>query len=85
VAVAGQDYWPLPWNLRDFTEVGWYGEVPEDPRATMIIASPRIARAIEEKLGDTLTCTGAFGLRPKLIVQLLVQKDVWQAYLKAHP
>jgi uncharacterized protein (TIGR03663 family) len=83
VMVAGHDYWPLPWYLRDYaSQVGFYSEVPPEPQATVIIASSRFARAIQEKLGDTVTSTGSFGLRPKVIVQLLVQKDVWQAYLK---
>ena len=45
------DYWPLPWYLRDFTNIGWWSEVDEKtPAAEIIIASPAVEPALIKKL-----------------------------------
>jgi len=41
VICSGNDYWPLPWYLRDYKNVGWWDHVDiETPLAPLIIASP---------------------------------------------
>ncbi len=45
------DYWPLPWYLRDFTGVAYQSKVEEDmPAVPVIIASKEFERKILEKL-----------------------------------
>lgn len=40
VIVPGDDYWPLPWYLRCFRNVGWWDQIPEeDMPAPIIITS----------------------------------------------
>jgi uncharacterized protein (TIGR03663 family) len=76
------DYWPLPWYLRRFREVGGWAEVPDPPKAPILIASPALAKPLQAKLGDTYEPVGFFGLRPSVFLNLYVQRDLWQSYLR---
>jgi uncharacterized protein (TIGR03663 family) len=45
------DYWPLPWYLRDFKNVGWFSDANEiKAPAPVVIASPQLESAIVTKL-----------------------------------
>ena len=45
------DYWPLPWYLRDFPNIGWWSAVDEQaPAASLILASPKVESALVRKL-----------------------------------
>jgi hypothetical protein len=76
-------YWPLPWYLRRFPNVGyWTGHLPEDLDAPVILASPEFDEALTRRLDATHLMTGYFGLRPGALMQLWVRLDLWRAYLK---
>ncbi|MCL5096379.1 MAG: TIGR03663 family protein, partial [Candidatus Omnitrophica bacterium] len=83
VMAKNGDYWPLPWYFRRFKSVGWWDRVPPHPRGAVIIASPAFDPALEKELGDGSTMTGFFALRPSAFLELFVQADLWQAYLKS--
>ncbi|HEY0550623.1 MAG TPA: flippase activity-associated protein Agl23, partial [Verrucomicrobiae bacterium] len=42
VIAPENDYWPLPWYLRRFKNLGWYDQLPTDPFAPIIIVSSRL-------------------------------------------
>lgn len=45
------DYWPLPWYLRSFPNVGWWNKVNfSQPAAGVIIASPEVESELLKKL-----------------------------------
>ncbi len=45
------DYWPLPWYLRDFPNIGWWNHVDTLALAApMILASPKVERDLIHKL-----------------------------------
>ena len=45
------DYWPLPWYLRSFTNVGWWDKIDESaPSESMIIASASMEQELIRKL-----------------------------------
>jgi uncharacterized protein (TIGR03663 family) len=49
----GSDYWPFPWYLRSFTNVGYWTEVTDDINsASVIVASAKLESQILEKLYD---------------------------------
>ncbi len=75
------DYWPLPWYLRRFDHVGWWGGVAEDPVAPIVIASPGFAPDLEKVLGKTHQMAGYYGLRPGVLLQLYVDRGLWERYL----
>jgi uncharacterized protein (TIGR03663 family) len=85
VMAVNKDYWPLPWYLRRLKHVGWWGEVPEDPNAPVVIASPAFDAALRQKLGQTHMMTGYFGHRPGVFLELFVQSDLWNSYVQSGP
>lgn len=76
------DYWPLPWYLRRFPNAGWWDQLPSDPFAPVMIVSARLQAALDEK--KTHLMVGYFELRPAVFLELYVQKEVWEAFLRAN-
>lgn len=77
------DYWPLPWYLRQFRNVGWWDAVPEDPYAPVMIASSKFNAELDAQ--KTHLMTGYFALRPQIFFELYVELDLWRAYLATQP
>ena len=77
------DYWPLPWYLRQFKNVGWYDQLPDDPWAPVMIVSSKFHAAFDEK--KTHLMVGYYALRPQVFFELYVRADLWRAYLAKHP
>lgn len=85
------DYWPLPWYLRAFPNVGWWNHVDEKtPAAPVIVASPRIEQDLMRKLYE-LPPPGERNLyvplldsytemRPKIEIRGYVRKDLWEKF-----
>ena len=83
VMAPESDYWPLPWYLRQFKNVGWWDQVPADPWAPVMIVSSRFHATLDEK--KTHLMVGYFALRPQVFLELYVQIDLWRAFLIKHP
>jgi uncharacterized protein (TIGR03663 family) len=84
VMAQGEDYWPLPWYLREFPSTGWYPGVPSEAKeaaAPIIIASPEFEPALRSALGENQRALGLFGLRPGIFLQLHVESTLWEQYL----
>jgi hypothetical protein len=60
VIAEEDDYWPLPWYLRDFHRIGWTDRMPDDAPADLIIAQPKL----EPELNDYLYVKQPPGQRP---------------------
>jgi uncharacterized protein (TIGR03663 family) len=73
------DYWPLPWYLRRFDNVGWWSEVPKDPYAPVMIVSARHHAHLDEK--KTHLMVGYFELRPQVLFELYVELELWKTWL----
>jgi uncharacterized protein (TIGR03663 family) len=76
-------YWPLPWYLRQFKQVGWWEKVPDDPYAPVMLASARLQAGLDEK--KTHLMVGYYELRPAVFLELYVELDLWKAYLAKRP
>jgi uncharacterized protein (TIGR03663 family) len=90
------DYWPLPWYLRSFDNVGWWSSVDDSvPAAPVIIASPSVEPALMRKLyelpppGQRNLYVPLFDsymeLRPQVELRGYVTKDLWDAYHQQAP
>jgi hypothetical protein len=84
IQVIWQDgyYWPLPWYLRQFEQVGYWTRMPPAPGAPLVIASPHYDAALTAKLDATHLMTGYYGIRPNVLAQLWVRIDLWEEYLR---
>jgi uncharacterized protein (TIGR03663 family) len=81
VMAPGSDYWPLPWYLRRFENVGYWEEIPAKPEAPVLITVP----GFEERLDDLLEGPYEkefFGLRPSVLLTVYTQKALWDSFLE---
>jgi len=69
------DYWPLPWYLRDFEQLGGLREVPDGPAAPLIVTRPKLSDPVPEHF-----CLGqASGFVPLVSAETLSRKQPdWQ-------
>ncbi len=85
------DYWPLPWYLRSFTNVGWWDKIDESaPSASMIIASASMEQELIRKLyelpppGKKNLYVPLFDtymeLRPWIELRGYVRKELWDRF-----
>jgi predicted membrane-bound mannosyltransferase len=83
VVAPDQDYWPLPWYLRSFRQVGWWDRLPEDPFAPVMVISAQLKAGLDAK--GTHLMVGYFQLRPQVFFELYVEKGLWTAWLARRP
>ena len=95
VICPDDDYWPLPWYMRDFTTVGWFAAIPQGTPAGVIVIQPgkEMESALKKYLyedpppGQRLLYMPAFEkegewlLRPGVPLRVYVRRDLWEAYL----
>ena len=94
VVCPGKDYWPLPWYLRGFANVGYYQLVTDD----VVNAEVVVARAdLEQKLLGRLYELPPPGrkslyvplfdtvmeLRPQVELRGYLRRDLWLRYLQS--
>ena len=79
------DYWPLPWYLRRFQNLGWYEKLPEDPFAPMIIVSSKLDARLDEKSDKKWIMVGLSELRPGKFFELYVELELWKKYVATLP
>lgn len=76
VIVPGSDYWPLPWYLRRFANVGYYNAIPEKVVAPVVVTIPNLQEAIEPML-PAKYYSEMFGLRPGVLLTVYIRQDLW--------
>ena len=96
VICPDNDYWPLPWYLRAFPNIGWWREVNENaPAAQLIIAAPQFEPALMRQFyelpppGQKYLYVPLFeaytGLRPQIELRGYVRKDLWDRLQASNP
>lgn len=93
VICPDHDYWPLPWYMRDFPNVGWHGDAPDGPPAGLIITQPAMEPLLLEYLyvkqppGQRYLYVPLsqeeagrdWQLRPHVPLVVYVRLDLWEA------
>ncbi|HUS35445.1 MAG TPA: flippase activity-associated protein Agl23 [Verrucomicrobiae bacterium] len=79
------DYWPLPWYLRRFKNVGWYDAMPPDPFAPIIIVGATMDARLDEKSEKKWIMAGYTELRPQKFLELYVEVELWKKYVATLP
>ena len=88
IVCSGDDYWPLPWYLRDFSRVGYWNHVDANALvAALIVASPDQENAVLQKVyekpppGERNLYVPMFDtymeLRPGVELRGYVTKELW--------
>ncbi len=94
VVCTADDYWPLPWYLRDFTKVGYWNHVElSAPLAALVVASPDQEQAVLQKVyetpppGERNLYVPMFDdyveLRPGVELRGYVTNEVWERRLRS--
>jgi uncharacterized protein (TIGR03663 family) len=71
--------WPLPFYLRRFPTVGYWGDagtVPTEPKPDIIITAPDVEMDPEAYLSEF------YGLRPDTLLAIHIDSDLWNAFLE---
>ncbi len=82
ITIVSPDYWPLPWYLRDYNRVGYYGRISPS-NEPIIIASENQAAEVQATYGDRyqqvqsgLNTEGNFPLRPGVDLLLYTRREL---------
>ena len=82
IAVIGQSFWPLPWYLRDFDQVGYWPSLPKGIETFPVIFSmPEHIDASNRLLGETHTQL-LRTLRSNVPVSLYLKNEIWAEWTK---
>lgn len=83
IAVVGRGYWPLPWYLRQFSNVGYWAEWTEVPadleRVPLVLAMPDLDGLVRERLEATHVAQ-ARSLRNEVPVIVYVERGLWDRW-----
>lgn len=80
VIAPGADYWPLPFYLREFPNVGYWDRVPDNPDADMVIVLAEVAAAFGPHLQNAYQ-PEFHGLRPGVLMQVYIDQGLWDAFM----
>jgi uncharacterized protein (TIGR03663 family) len=73
IAVTSPDYWPLPWYLRRYTSVGYFGKMTNNG-AAIVIGSEAQQQELDQDLGDAYVRVGSYTLRPGVVLVLYTRR-----------
>jgi predicted membrane-bound mannosyltransferase len=79
------DYWPLPWYLRRFKQVGWWDKAPAEPNSPVMIVGKKFEADLDEKSNKAWIMAGLFELRPRIYFELYVEAGLWSKYVETLP
>jgi predicted membrane-bound mannosyltransferase len=80
ITIVSPDYWPLPWYLRNYSRVGYYGRMSPSTEP-LIIASETQRAEVESTFGDRYQQIiskepgGVFSLRPGVNLLLYARRS----------
>lgn len=82
IKVMGEEYWPLPWYLRSYPDIGYWNEAPAHPDADVIISTAGLEEALEPALRQDYSAE-YIGLRPGVVLLLRTRLELWETYVDA--
>lgn len=85
ITIIGSDYWPLPWYLRSFENVGYWPAPQKDlTSAPIVLATPLQNSEVENQLRATHTHLPR-GLRHNVALHVYIANELWQQWLDNQP
>ena len=83
VAVIGSGYWPLPWYLRSFEQVGYWPEAPDHLESfPLVLMMPEQDYLLGDRLDETHVPLPR-GLRDGVPLQMYLSRSVWDQWMKS--
>jgi uncharacterized protein (TIGR03663 family) len=75
ITVMSPEHWPLPWYLREYTHVGYWGHIVETSEPIVIALKPQVPE-LEKQLGGKYRLYSTHELRPGNTLVMFVRNDV---------
>lgn len=75
ILITAPEYWPLPWYLRDYSQIGYTEEVI-DANTAIVIGMQEQERELQTKLHQRYERVAAYPLRPGVNLVLYVRRDI---------
>jgi uncharacterized protein (TIGR03663 family) len=77
VEVVSDEYWSMPWYMREYPKAVFHGQFIDSSTSEMIVASEqKQAGELLEKYGQHYKYVGAYPLRPGVDLILLIRRDL---------
>lgn len=77
IDIAGTEYWPLPWYLREYSGVGYWQELPENSDAPVQIYS-LLAGQEGPVVDEAVYMSELRGLREGVLLLILIKHPLWE-------
>jgi predicted membrane-bound mannosyltransferase len=78
VVIVSENFWPLPWYLRDYTRVGYLGRMSPPGNAALLIGSSEQFDELDSMLQGRYTLVGQYELRPGVTLMLFARNNIVQ-------
>jgi uncharacterized protein (TIGR03663 family) len=75
ITVVSPSHWPMPWYLRDYTHVSYFGHIVQTSEP-IVIALQSQAPEVEQQLGENYQRFSTHKLRPGNTLVMFVRKDI---------
>jgi uncharacterized protein (TIGR03663 family) len=75
ITVVSPEHWPLPWYLRDYTHVGYWGHIV-DTSEPIVIALQSQVPEVERQLGSQYRVFSTHDLRPGNTLVMFVRNNI---------
>ncbi|MEM1223077.1 MAG: flippase activity-associated protein Agl23 [Verrucomicrobiota bacterium] len=83
IAVVGAQYWPLPWYLREFDNVGyWLDVAPDLGSKSVVIVTPEYQTEAREVLEASHTGIPR-SLRHNVAIQVYIANEIWELWINS--
>jgi uncharacterized protein (TIGR03663 family) len=76
IIITSPEYWPLPWYLRDYSRVGFHGQITPPGNAEMVIGRSDQRAELDSMLFGRYRLDGEYPLRPGVKLLLYVRTDL---------
>lgn len=76
VEIVSQDYWSMPWYMRDYPKAVFHGHLIDVTASDMIVASQAQTATLKDRYAANYKVAGKYPLRPGVDLYLLVKNDL---------
>ncbi|MBU0641500.1 MAG: TIGR03663 family protein [Planctomycetes bacterium] len=84
VKIIADDYWPLPWYLRGYGNVGYWEQPPADADADVIVAGTGVQANLAARL-ERDYLVSVYGLRPSVKLLVYADRRLYEAFAAQQP
>ena len=84
VIADGQTYWPLPWYLRGYQNVGYWETPPEDADAPIVITTPELLPELQRSFKREYI-ESIYGVRSDAKLVVCVDRDLYETWKATQP